>query len=75
MEAARAYVATEYRPEPKLAMWVPVEMREEYEDLPAASVRTFRSPTEATARYERFRRFTVTTDEEAKLPAVEPDPR
>jgi hypothetical protein len=74
-QSARAYVATEYRPEPKLAMWVPVEMREEYENLPSAKVGTFRGPTEATARYEGFRRFTVTTDEEASLPAEEPDPR
>jgi hypothetical protein len=65
---ARAYVATEYRPEPKLAMWVPAEMREEYEDMPSASVRIFGSRTEATARYGGFRRFTVSTEEEARAP-------
>jgi hypothetical protein len=71
---ARAFVATEYRPEPKLAMWVPIEMREEYENLPAA-IRTFRGRTEATARYGGFRRFTVTTEEEAHIPPDEPVPR
>ena len=68
---ARAFVATEYRPEPKLAMWVPAEMREEYENLPnlpPAVIQTFASRTEATARYGGFRRFTVTTEEEAHVP-------
>jgi VWFA-related protein len=60
---ARAYVATQYRAEPKLAMWVPSEMREEYEDLPAASTPVFRSPSEATARYSDFRKFTVTIED------------
>jgi hypothetical protein len=75
VRTARTFVATEYRPEPKLAMWVPAEMREEYEDLPTAGVRTFGSRTEATARYGGFRRFTVTTQEEAHLPVDEPEPR
>jgi hypothetical protein len=75
VRTARAFVATEYRPEAKLAMWVPAEMREEYEDLPTAGVRTFGSRTEATARYGGFRRFTVTTQEEAHLPVDEPEPR
>ncbi len=30
----RAYVATQYRAEPRLAMWVPSEMREVCEDVP-----------------------------------------
>jgi VWFA-related protein len=72
---ARAFVATEYRPEPKLAMWVPIEMREEYENVPGAAIRTFRGRTEATARYGGFRRFTVTTEEEAHVPVNEPVPR
>jgi hypothetical protein len=71
---ARAYIATEYRPEPKLAMWVPVEMREEYEDLPNARVQTFRIGTEATARYAGFRRFSVTTEEEARVPEDKQEP-
>jgi hypothetical protein len=72
---ARAFVAAEYRAEPKLAMWVPAEMREEYEDLPAAPIRTFGSRTEAIARYGGFRRFTVTTEEEAHVPLDQPVPR
>ncbi|HXK12099.1 MAG TPA: hypothetical protein VMT70_20840, partial [Vicinamibacteria bacterium] len=66
---ARAYVATQYRAEPRLALWVPAEMREEYEDLPAAPQPVFGSPSEATARYSNFRQFTVTIeDETARLP-------
>jgi VWFA-related protein len=72
---ARAFVATEYRPEPKLAMWVPIEMREEYENVPYAAIRPFRGRTEATARYGGFRRFTVTTEEEAHVPTDELVPR
>ncbi len=67
---ARAYVATQYRAEPKLAMWVPSEMREEYDDLPGSFQPVFRSPSEATARYSSFRRFTVTIeDATATVPA------
>jgi hypothetical protein len=66
---AQAYVATEYRAEPKLAMWVPSEMREEYADMPGTPRPVFRSPSEATARYSNFRRFTVTIeDATATLP-------
>lgn len=73
---ARAYVATEYRAEPKLAMWVPSEMREEYDDLPGTPMPVFRSPSEATARYSNFRKFTVTIeDEAATLPPESPDTR
>jgi hypothetical protein len=71
---ARAYVATQYRAEPRLAMWVPAEMREAYEDLPGAPAPVFRSPSEATARYSNFRRFTVTVeDETARLPQDSPE--
>lgn len=72
IQIARAYVAAEYRPEPKLAMWVPSEMREEYEDI-GGNVRLFGEHSEATARYGAYRRFTVTTDEQATLPD-EPKP-
>jgi VWFA-related protein len=51
-----AFVATDYRPEPRLAMWVPSEMREEYRD------------SGATARYSNFRRFGVNVRENARLP-------
>jgi hypothetical protein len=53
-QAARAQIATEYRAEPRLAMWVPAEMREEY---------AFRSRAMATARYSNFRKFTVTVED------------
>ncbi len=70
---ARAYVSTQYRAEPKLAMWVPVEMREEYEDLTGAPV--FHSPSEATARYSNFRKFTVTIEDvAARLPGKPAEP-
>ncbi len=66
---ARAYVATEYVPDAKLALWVPFEMREEYDDLPGAMPRLFGTPSEATARYSNFRRFSVSIDDEqATLP-------
>jgi VWFA-related protein len=60
-DRAWAYVATQYRPEPKLAMWVPEEMRETYQDLRGTPI--FGSPSEATARYSNYRRFTVTIDD------------
>jgi VWFA-related protein len=64
---ARASVATLYRPEPKLTMWVPAEMREEYEDLSGPPV--FGSPSRATARYSNFRKFTATVESvTARLP-------
>jgi hypothetical protein len=73
---AQAYVATEYRAEPKLAMWVPSEMREEYADMPGTPMPVFRSPSEATARYSNFRKFTVTIeDATATLPPGSPEPQ
>jgi len=54
-----ATVTTEYRPEPRLAMWLPSEMRERY------------AGSGATARYANFRRFGVSVEEKANLP--EPD--
>jgi VWFA-related protein len=62
----RASVATEYRPEARLAMWVPAEMREEY---------AFGSRATATARYSNFRKFTVTVEDvTATLPPEAPEP-
>jgi VWFA-related protein len=60
---AKARVTADYRPEPALAMWVPSEMREEYADVEGAKQRTFPDPFKGVARYGRFRRFTVTTQE------------
>ena len=60
---ARARVATQYRPEPRLAMWVPSEMREQYDDLPGTPDPVFHASSEAIARYSNFRRFTVAVEE------------
>jgi len=65
---ATAWVSTEYRPEPALAMWVPFQMREQYRDNPGATRRLFSGSTDATAEYSNFRRFGVTIDERARLP-------
>ncbi len=65
---AEARVTTDYRPEPALAMWVPVEMTEHFADVPKATVSTFPVPFKGVARYERFRRFTVSTEEQVVLP-------
>ena len=75
-DRAIATVATEYRPEPRLAMWVPVEMKERYDDLPEAFLPLFRQLTEATARYSNFRKFTVTIEDvTATVPPETPEPR
>jgi hypothetical protein len=65
---AEARLTTDYRPEPALAMWVPTEMREHFADVPQAKVKTFLAPFNGVARYERFRRFTVSTEEQVALP-------
>jgi len=65
---AEARVTTDYRPEPSLAMWVPAEMREHFADVQGAKVQTFPNTFEGVARYGRFRRFTVQTEEQATVP-------
>jgi hypothetical protein len=65
---AEARVTTDYRPEPALAMFVPAEMREHFADVPRAKVKTFPAPFNGVARYERFRRFTVSTEEKVAQP-------
>jgi hypothetical protein len=62
-------VSADYHPEPALAMWVPSEMREEYSDAPRAKVRTFPNAFKGVARYGKFRRFTVRSEEKAVAPA------
>lgn len=52
-------ILTQYRYEPELRLWVPSEMEERYETG---------TETSAVARYSNFRQFTVSTDEQAKLP-------
>ena len=68
--AALATIHTDYRRDEKLALWVPAQMRERYEDLPGGARPVFRQTTDAVARYSNFRRFTVTTHDQ---PA--PNPR
>lgn len=72
---ATATVTTRYRPEPRLAMWVPDEMKERYEIRASTGTGSFSygpqgggSLLETVARYTRLRRFEVTTDERARLP-------
>jgi len=60
-------LTTGYRPEPALAMWVPAEMREHFADRPNAAAQTFLVAFARVARYERFRRFSVSTDEQVAL--------
>jgi hypothetical protein len=43
-------------------------MRERFADVPRAKVKTFPAPFNGVARYERFRRFTVSTEEKVAPP-------
>ena len=61
--AGGALVSAEYRPEPKLALWVPSEMHEEY---------TSGTRVDATARYSNFRKFSVSVDDVKATVAPEP---
>jgi hypothetical protein len=70
---AEGTIETDYRPEPRLGIWVPREMKESYENLPGAARPVFHAPTHAKARYENLRQFTVTSGETARLPG-EPRP-
>jgi hypothetical protein len=71
-ERAEACLATDYRPERTLAMWVPKEMRERYGDLPNGAIPVFGARSEASARYSGFRRFTVAVQEQ-KVTLPEPE--
>jgi VWFA-related protein len=62
---AEASVETDYELQPALQLWVPVEMKERYRNLPDASRTVFGGPTEATAHYSNFRQFSVTVQEGA----------
>ena len=66
---AAGHISTEYRNEPRLGMWVPLEMTERYRDADGTRDPVFRHPAEATARYSNFRQFEVTIeDQKATLP-------
>jgi len=42
---AEGSIETEYRPQRRLGIWVPCEMKEDYRDLPGAGRAVFHSPT------------------------------
>jgi len=65
---AEARVTTDYRPEPGLAMFVPAEMKEHFADVANAKVKTFPARFNGVASYERFRRFTVSTEAQVAVP-------
>lgn len=71
----RATLVTEYRPHQALALWVPVEMRERLQvELGSASKRSGGVEfVEGMAVYSGFRKASVTTEEDFRVP--EPDPR
>ncbi len=64
-----ATVTTTYRAEPRLALWVPVEMRERYEGESVLG-----GITEAVAIYSNYRRFGVIVREDAAQVAPSPLP-
>lgn len=55
-ERARALLRTEYRPDRDLSLWVPVDVREEYE---ATGPQLVFGPSKVTTRYANFHRFPV----------------
>lgn len=61
-ELLDASVTTTYRAEPKLGFWVPERMDETYRTNRGAET------IKGTATYERFRQFTVNTDEALRKP-------
>lgn len=73
----RAMLTTEYRPHQALALWVPVEMRDRLQvELGSGSARGRSGSVEfveGVAAYTGFRKASVTTQEEFRVP--EPDPR
>jgi VWFA-related protein len=67
------WVDTQYRPEPRLGLWVPDEMDERHENVTGGDA-DFDGVIRATARYENHRRFEVDVSEgEARLPDT-PEP-
>jgi hypothetical protein len=68
---ATASVSTDYRPEAGLGIFVPAEMKERYVDLPGGDSPIFGTLVEGTARYDRYRRFSVSTEEDVAVPPAE----
>ena len=58
-----AYLVTDYRFDRGLGIWLPAEMTEQYRDPRNKAI-----DTEASARYAKYRRFGVTTEERVTLP-------
>jgi VWFA-related protein len=62
-----AAVATEFRPEPGFEIWVPAEMKELHLRVGSADDREETGDRiEGTARYSKYRRFEVTTEEKLR---------
>ena len=59
-----AYLVTEYRFDAGLGIWLPADMTEQYRDPRNKAI-----DTEASARYAKYRRFGVTTEESVALPS------
>ena len=63
-----ARLAAEYRFDPTVGIWLPEEMKEDYRNLYGTFQPVFRGATEGTARYAKYRRFGVATEERVALP-------
>ena len=63
-----ARLAAEYRFDPTLGLWLPAEMKEDYRNLYGTFQPVFRGTTEGAARYAKYRRFGVATEERVALP-------
>jgi len=61
-EVVRGQVTTWYRDDAKVGFWVPVRMEDDY------TLRQGAERIKGVATYDRFRRFTVATDENVKKP-------
>ena len=72
-DLAEGAMETEYRPQPRLGIWVPFEMKERYHDLYGAARPVFHAPVRARARYTNLRQFSVSSDEKFAVPS-EPSP-
>lgn len=72
----RVRIVTEYRPFPRLALWMPVEMRDLYQtELTGARGRSGSVElVEGLASYGGFRKAGVTTEEEYRLPEAPSSP-
>ncbi len=67
------FVATEYRAEPSLGIFVPDEMKERYADSPGTRDPVFGGTADASARYTNLRRFGVSVESETvEIPTKAP---